>query len=61
MRPSSGSFPLLSRISSRSPSLTYLISNSTQKSLDEGVEKVTEIYKSYEDVGIKDRSMIWNS
>lgn len=33
----------------------------TQKSLDEGVEKMTEIYKSYDDIGIKDRSMIWNS
>ena len=33
----------------------------TQESLDEGVEKVRAIYKSYENVGIKDRSMIWNS
>jgi succinate dehydrogenase (ubiquinone) flavoprotein subunit len=34
---------------------------STQKSLDEGVEKMREIYTSYDQVGIKDRSMIWNS
>ena len=33
----------------------------TQKTLDEGVEKVRAIYKTYEQVGIKDRSMIWNS
>jgi len=33
----------------------------TQKSLDEGVEKMRDIYNSYEHVGIKDRSMIWNS
>jgi succinate dehydrogenase (ubiquinone) flavoprotein subunit len=29
--------------------------------LDEGVKKVTAIYKSFDKVGIKDRSMIWNS
>lgn len=33
----------------------------TQTTLDEGVEKVRKIYKSFENVGIKDRSMIWNS
>ncbi|KAF8515873.1 succinate dehydrogenase [Gautieria morchelliformis] len=33
----------------------------TQKSLDEGVEKMRGIYSSYDQVGIKDRSMIWNS
>ncbi|KAI0086644.1 succinate dehydrogenase [Irpex rosettiformis] len=33
----------------------------TQESLDEGVKKITEIFKSYDKVGIKDRSMIWNS
>ncbi|KAF8590476.1 succinate dehydrogenase [Ramaria rubella] len=33
----------------------------TQKSLDEGVEKMKDIYNSYDQVGIKDRSMIWNS
>jgi len=33
----------------------------TQESLDEGVKKVREIYKSFDNVGIKDRSMIWNS
>ena len=33
----------------------------TQQSLDEGVEKLRSIYKTYEQVGIKDRSMIWNS
>lgn len=33
----------------------------TQESLDEGVSNLQAIYKSYKDVGIKDRSMIWNS
>ncbi|KAG2021023.1 succinate dehydrogenase flavoprotein subunit, variant 2 [Coprinopsis cinerea AmutBmut pab1-1] len=33
----------------------------TQESLDEGVEKVREIYNNFKNVGIKDRSMIWNS
>lgn len=33
----------------------------TQETLDEGVGKLKEIYKTYEKVGIKDRSMIWNS
>ncbi len=33
----------------------------TQESLDEGVQRVSAIYKKFEDVGIKDRSMIWNS
>ncbi|KAK8853135.1 succinate dehydrogenase [ubiquinone] flavoprotein subunit 2, mitochondrial [Kwoniella newhampshirensis] len=33
----------------------------TQESLDEGVKKMTDVYKSYDQVGIKDRSMIWNS
>ncbi|KAF8321728.1 succinate dehydrogenase [Clavulina sp. PMI_390] len=33
----------------------------TQKSLDEGVEKIRAIYNTYDQVGIKDRSMIWNS
>ncbi|KAJ9123370.1 succinate dehydrogenase flavoprotein subunit, partial [Naganishia vaughanmartiniae] len=33
----------------------------TQESLDEGVEKMTQIYKSFDKVGIKDRSMIWNT
>jgi len=33
----------------------------TQSSLDEGVEKMRKIYKNFENVGIKDRSMIWNS
>lgn len=33
----------------------------TQESLDEGVKKVSEIYKTFSQVGIKDRSMIWNS
>lgn len=33
----------------------------TQESLDQGVEKMNEVYKSYDQVGIKDRSMIWNS
>jgi succinate dehydrogenase (ubiquinone) flavoprotein subunit len=33
----------------------------TQKTLDEGVQKMRSIYKSFDNVGIKDRSMIWNS
>ncbi|THG98719.1 hypothetical protein EW026_g3522 [Hermanssonia centrifuga] len=33
----------------------------TQESLDEGVQKLRQIFKSYDQVGIKDRSMIWNS
>jgi succinate dehydrogenase (ubiquinone) flavoprotein subunit len=33
----------------------------TQESLDHGVTKMREIYKSFDNVGIKDRSMIWNS
>jgi len=33
----------------------------TQQSLDEGVKKMRSIYKSFDRVGIKDRSMIWNS
>jgi succinate dehydrogenase (ubiquinone) flavoprotein subunit len=35
--------------------------SSTQETLDEGVKKVRQIYKSFDNVGIKDRSMIWNS
>ena len=33
----------------------------TQESLDEGVRKITEIDAMYDQIGIKDRSMIWNS
>lgn len=33
----------------------------TQQTLDEGVQKIHQIYKSFDNVGIKDRSMIWNS
>jgi hypothetical protein len=33
----------------------------TQQTLNEGVEKVRAIYKNFDNVGIKDRSMIWNS
>ncbi|KAF4579079.1 succinate dehydrogenase flavoprotein subunit [Pleurotus pulmonarius] len=34
----------------------------TQQTLDEGVVKVKEVYKNFvKNVGIKDRSMIWNS
>ncbi|EJD06091.1 succinate dehydrogenase [Fomitiporia mediterranea MF3/22] len=33
----------------------------TEETLAEGVDKVTQIYKDYDKVGIKDRSMIWNS
>jgi len=33
----------------------------TQQSLDEGVEKINEVDQTFSQVGIKDRSMIWNS
>ncbi|KAJ3726155.1 FAD binding domain-containing protein [Lentinula raphanica] len=33
----------------------------TQETLDEGVQKVRDIYNNFANVGIKDRSMIWNS
>ncbi|KAJ7843112.1 FAD binding domain-containing protein, partial [Mycena olivaceomarginata] len=33
----------------------------TQSSLDEGVQKLRAIYKRFDDVGIKDWSMIWNT
>ena len=33
----------------------------TQETLDEGVQKMRKIYKQFDKVGIKDRSMIWNS
>ncbi|KIL69701.1 hypothetical protein M378DRAFT_156924 [Amanita muscaria Koide BX008] len=33
----------------------------TQQSLDEGVERVRAIYNKFADVGVKDRSLIWNS
>ncbi|KAI0003406.1 succinate dehydrogenase [Russula compacta] len=33
----------------------------TQNTLDEGVTKIRDIYKNFDEVGIKDRSMIWNS
>ncbi|PWN46667.1 succinate dehydrogenase [Violaceomyces palustris] len=33
----------------------------TQKSLDEGVEKIDKVYSSFPDVKVQDRSMIWNS
>jgi len=33
----------------------------TQESLDEGVKKIRDVDASFNDVGIKDRSMIWNS
>ncbi|KAI5297832.1 hypothetical protein KEM56_004508, partial [Ascosphaera pollenicola] len=32
-----------------------------QESLDEGVEKINKVDASFADVGIKDRSMIWNT
>lgn len=32
-----------------------------QESLDEGVEKITKVDESFAQVGIKDRSMIWNT
>jgi len=33
----------------------------TEETLKEGVDKVQEVYNSYENIGISDRSMIWNS
>lgn len=33
----------------------------TQKSLEEGITKIDEIYKSYNDIGIQDRGLVWNS
>lgn len=33
----------------------------TQESLDEGVKKMREVYNNFHNIGIKDRSMIWNS
>jgi succinate dehydrogenase / fumarate reductase flavoprotein subunit len=33
----------------------------TQKVLEEGKEKILEIYKSFEDLGISDRGLVWNS
>ncbi|KAK3694832.1 succinate flavoprotein subunit [Podospora appendiculata] len=33
----------------------------TQESLDEGVQKINEVDQTFSQVGIKDRSMIWNS
>ncbi|KAF8212317.1 succinate dehydrogenase [Mycena galopus ATCC 62051] len=33
----------------------------TQSTLDDGVQKLRAIYKSFDNVGIKDRSMIWNT
>lgn len=38
-----------------------MLTRRTQESLDKGVREMSEIYKSYDKVGIKDRSMIWNS
>ena len=42
-------------------STKYGLLYSTQETLDEGVQKLRAIYKSFDNVGIKDRSMIWNS
>ena len=33
----------------------------TQESLDDGVRKINEIYKTFDQVKVTDRSMIWNS
>lgn len=33
----------------------------TDKSLEEGLDKITKVYRSYDDIGIKDRGLIWNS
>ncbi|KAJ7621821.1 FAD binding domain-containing protein [Mycena rosella] len=42
-------------------SIEFMDKIRTQQTLDEGVEKLRRIYKRYENVGIKDRSMIWNT
>jgi succinate dehydrogenase/fumarate reductase flavoprotein subunit len=42
-------------------SMPYSFSLRTQETLDEGVQKMRKIYKQFDNVGIKDRSMIWNS
>ena len=34
---------------------------SAQESLQDGCKKVDEIVESFQDVGLKDRSMIWNT
>ncbi len=34
---------------------------STQESLKDGCKKVDDIVESFQDVGLKDRSMIWNT
>ena len=41
--------------------MPYSFSRRTQETLDEGVQKMRKIYKQFDGVGIKDRSMIWNS
>ncbi|KAJ7726608.1 hypothetical protein B0H14DRAFT_3002120 [Mycena olivaceomarginata] len=33
----------------------------TQSTLDKGVQKLSAIYKRFDNIGIKDRSMIWNT
>jgi succinate dehydrogenase (ubiquinone) flavoprotein subunit len=33
----------------------------TQESLDQGVERINAVDQTFPEVGIKDRSMIWNS
>ena len=38
-----------------------LLSLGPKKTLDQGVEKVRFIYKNLDNVGIKDRCMIWNA
>lgn len=45
----------------RLPQLGADLLCSMQETLDEGVKKLHSIYKTFEQVGIKDRSMIWNS
>merc|ERR1712086_1245671 len=32
-----------------------------QDTLEEGVDRIGDVYSSFKDVGIKDRSMIWNT
>ncbi len=34
---------------------------SAQESLQDGCKKVDDIVESFQDVGLKDRSMIWNT
>ncbi|KAJ3795637.1 succinate dehydrogenase [Lentinula aff. detonsa] len=42
-------------------SILFLDKIRTQQFLEEGVQKMQEIYNRFQNIGIKDRSMVWNS